>query len=65
MAIGDDEEAIAFGIEEFLSDPNGICLIEWSQRLQWLLPEVVYQVNMNHVSENEREIILPEWKDGL
>ncbi len=61
--ISNDEEAIAFGIEEFLADPSGICLIEWSQRLQWLLPDIIYQVSMNHVSETEREIILPDWRN--
>ncbi|MCM8540755.1 MAG: tRNA (adenosine(37)-N6)-threonylcarbamoyltransferase complex ATPase subunit type 1 TsaE [Lentisphaeraceae bacterium] len=54
--ISSDEEAISFGIEDFLNDPNAINLIEWPQRLEWLLPENIITVEMSHVSEFQRKI---------
>ena len=60
--ISDDEEALAFGIEDFLNDKQSICLIEWPQRLEWLLPEIVYHVDIQHVSETERKLTFPKVK---
>ena len=57
--IADDEDALTFGIEDFLTDKTAICIIEWPQRLSCLLPDEVYAVHLQHVSENEREIRLP------
>ena len=58
--ISSDEEAISFGIEEFLNDPKSINLIEWPQRLKWLLPEVVFPIEISHVSEFERKLRYPD-----
>ena len=58
--IGDDEEAIAFGIDEYLQRADAACLIEWSSRLEWLLPNEVYRINVEHVSESQRKIILSD-----
>jgi len=58
--IHDDDEAIAFGIDEFLNDKRGVCLIEWPQRLSWLLDTEVIAIEMFHVSEFEREIHIPD-----
>ena len=58
--IADDEEALSFGIEEYLNDPQSICLIEWPQRLSWLLPEDTIRVEIQHISENQRKIHYPE-----
>ena len=58
--ISSDEEAISFGIEDFLNDPNAINLIEWPQRLEWLLPENIITVEMSHVSEFQRKIRYPQ-----
>jgi tRNA threonylcarbamoyladenosine biosynthesis protein TsaE len=57
--ISDDEEALSFGIEDFLLDQAAICLIEWPVRLSWLLPDQVFAIDLEHVSENERQITLP------
>lgn len=58
--IGDDDEAIAFGIDEYLQRSDAACLIEWSSRLEWLLPDVVYNIKIEHVSESQRRIILSD-----
>ena len=57
--IQDDDEAIAFGIDDFLNDEEGICLIEWPQRLEWLLESDLIPIEIRHVSEFERELCIP------
>ena len=52
----DDEEAYAAGIEELIHDNNTISLIEWPQRLSWMLPKEVIKVNIIHQSEEQRLI---------
>ena len=58
--ISDDEEAIAFGIDEYLNREDAVCLIEWPSRLSWLLPEDLYSIQIEHVSETQRLIKLSE-----
>lgn len=58
--ISSDEEAISFGIEDFLNDQSAVNLIEWPQRLHWLLPENALPVEISHVSEFERLLKIPE-----
>ena len=62
--ISSDEEAISFGIEEFLNDKSAINLIEWPQRLTWLLPDSVIPVEISHVSEFQRMVKLPRIDGG-
>lgn len=57
--ISSDEEAVSFGIEEFLNDSHSINLIEWPQRLKWLLPDSVISIEISHVSEFVRKIKYP------
>jgi tRNA threonylcarbamoyladenosine biosynthesis protein TsaE len=35
--LGGSEEAVAFGIEEYLDDPDAVVVVEWAQRLEPLL----------------------------
>jgi tRNA threonylcarbamoyladenosine biosynthesis protein TsaE len=56
----DDEEAYQAGIEEILHDPNTISLVEWPERLSWMLPKGYLQVNISHQGDDKREIELPE-----
>lgn len=58
--ISSDEEAISFGIEEFLNDSSAVNLIEWPQRLEWLLPKTVIPVEISHVSEFQRKLRYPK-----
>ncbi|MCM8529993.1 MAG: tRNA (adenosine(37)-N6)-threonylcarbamoyltransferase complex ATPase subunit type 1 TsaE [Lentisphaeraceae bacterium] len=56
-----DDEAIAFGIDDYLSQKTAVCLIEWPSRLEWLLDGVeTYKVELQHVSEFQRKIIVSE-----
>lgn len=56
----DDEEAYQAGIEEILHDPNTISLVEWPERLSWMLPKDHIQINISHQGDNQRQIELPE-----
>lgn len=55
----DTDEFLSMGFDEFFF-ANGICCIEWSERISSLLPQDYLQVKMEHVSEEQRRItILP------
>ncbi len=49
------QEALEFGLEEYLYS-NGICLIEWPERIESLLPNECWVVEMKHVDKNRRKI---------
>ncbi len=49
------EEALEFGIEEYLYG-DGICLIEWPERIEALLPESSRVVEITHIDEKKRQI---------
>lgn len=52
----EDEEAfLSLGFEEFLFS-NGVCCIEWSERIAALLPPRTIRVTLTHVAEERREI---------
>lgn len=44
------------GFEEWISDAQGITLLEWPERIAELLPEKYITVHIASVSENERRI---------
>jgi len=54
--IGDEHAALGFGVDEFLSEPGAISLVEWPERIRGLLPDTVVRVELRHRSESEREI---------
>ncbi|WDE98123.1 tRNA (adenosine(37)-N6)-threonylcarbamoyltransferase complex ATPase subunit type 1 TsaE [Lentisphaera profundi] len=56
----DDEQAYQAGIEEILHDSNTISLVEWPERLSWMLPKDILQIKITHQSETSRLIELPE-----
>ncbi len=56
----DDEEAYQAGIEEILHDPYTISLVEWPERLSWMLPKKILQVNIKHINETTREFSFEE-----
>lgn len=43
------------GIEEYFTR-GGVCVIEWAEKLDGLLPRTAERIELNVVSENEREI---------
>ena len=49
------EEFIAKGFVDFL-ESDGICLIEWPERIEPLLPPKTKHITLSHVDENARRI---------
>jgi len=59
--IGDEQAALAFGIEEFLFAANAITLVEWPERIAALLaPTATIVITLTHINESQREIVLPD-----
>ena len=54
--ISDEHAALGFGVDEFLSEPGAIALVEWPERIAGLLPDDAIRVELAHRSETEREI---------
>ena len=56
--ISDVNAALAFGVDEFLDDPQGISLIEWPDRIDGILPENAICVEIEHLSDSERRLTI-------
>jgi tRNA threonylcarbamoyladenosine biosynthesis protein TsaE len=56
--INDENDAIAFGIDEFIFDPNSIALVEWPARIEGLWPNKTINIYLEHISETERSITI-------
>jgi tRNA threonylcarbamoyladenosine biosynthesis protein TsaE len=52
----DHKDLLPLGIEEILNNSQNIVLIEWSERVQEILPKDHTTVHIDHVGENERKI---------
>ena len=50
-----EEEAFDFGAEEYL-DSGSVCLIEWPDKIQSLLPEMVHSIQLEYINQNTRKI---------
>ena len=57
--INNDSEAIAFGIDEYLFNPNAYTLIEWPERIPGLLGNRAEKIVFEHLSADWRKITLP------
>ncbi len=52
------DDAIAFGIDEFILDPQAYCLIEWPVRVEELWTKDTVHVYFEHVDEERRSICI-------
>lgn len=50
------EEIKVLGLEEIMSDPDNIVLIEWPEKIVDSLPESRWEVKLDFVSKNSRSI---------
>lgn len=57
--IDNSDAALAFGVDEFLNDPDARVLLEWPERIEDLLPEGTVRIRIRHAGEGKREIVLP------
>lgn len=53
----DEKELVDIGIEDYLGDPETVCVIEWPEKMENLLrgKKTIY-VKFGHVSESERTV---------
>lgn len=51
-----EEEALEIGAEEYFYG-NGVCIIEWPERILSVLPDSRKEIHLNHIAKNRREII--------
>ncbi len=51
------EDALMLGLTDYFNG-NNICLIEWAENIEEVLPEQVKKVNITKISNTERKIIL-------
>ena len=51
------EDALMLGLTDYFNG-NNICLIEWAENIEDVLPEKVKKVNITKISNTERKIIL-------
>jgi tRNA threonylcarbamoyladenosine biosynthesis protein TsaE len=54
--INDAHSALAFGIDEYMSDKNAMTLIEWAERIEEILPPHALDVEIKRITDTEREI---------
>ena len=54
--INDVHCALAFGIDEYMSDKNAMTLIEWAERIEEILPPKTIHVEIKRINDTEREI---------
>lgn len=51
----DSDQFLSMGFDEML-DAGGVCCIEWSERIEDLLPSNVIRVTLEHLEEGKRNI---------
>ena len=60
--IADENAALAFGIDEFLFQPNAVTLVEWPEQIAGLLarPQLL-TVRFRHLDQSRRAIAFENW----
>lgn len=53
----DEKDALGIGIEECLENPKKVCVIEWAERIEKILPKKRLEIKFKYINENKREII--------
>lgn len=50
------EDFLGMGFDEYL-EAGGVCCIEWSERIQEILPEACTKITLSHLSNGGRRIL--------
>lgn len=58
--ISSAEAGLAFGVDEFLNDPNAYTLVEWPDRVGDVIPENAWNISIEHLDESSRKITIVE-----
>ena len=54
--IANSVSALAFGVDEFLDDPESTALVEWPERIADIMPDSTLRIEIRHLSDTERKI---------
>lgn len=54
--LNSENELLSIGFDEYLKDESILILIEWSEKIKNLLPEIYYKISIDHINENTRKI---------
>ncbi|HCE43860.1 MAG TPA: tRNA (adenosine(37)-N6)-threonylcarbamoyltransferase complex ATPase subunit type 1 TsaE [Lentisphaeria bacterium] len=54
--IEDSKAALVFGVDEYLSGPDSVLLIEWAERIEDILPPGTMRVEISHAGGDKRKI---------
>lgn len=57
------EDFINLGVEEMLYG-DGVCVVEWSEKVMKELPQSAILVRLNALEDGSREITIDNWKYG-
>ncbi|MGN8225609.1 tRNA (adenosine(37)-N6)-threonylcarbamoyltransferase complex ATPase subunit type 1 TsaE [Gracilimonas sp. BCB1] len=52
-----EQEALEIGAEEYFYG-DGVCLVEWPEKIGGLIPEDAIRVEISHIPGNKRKIII-------
>jgi tRNA threonylcarbamoyladenosine biosynthesis protein TsaE len=55
--LNSEEEALALGIEDYLYG-DGVCLIEWAEKLPGILPDEHLAVTLTIIAETKRRVVM-------
>ena len=56
-----EQEALEIGAEEYFYG-DGVCLVEWPKKIEGLIPEEAIWIEMSHLPEDKRKIIIHQKK---
>ncbi|MDF2577255.1 MAG: yjeE [Chlamydiales bacterium] len=60
----DAEQFLEAGFDEYFY-ADGICCIEWSERIQTILPSSILKVSIEHRGPEQRHITISPWEETL
>lgn len=50
------DELLDIGLDEALTPQDGICVLEWAERAQDLLPEKRVEIHLSHAGRDDRTL---------
>lgn len=53
----DADEFLSMGFDEFFYE-GGICCLEWSERIESLIPKNAIRITMNHLENHSRRVVI-------
>lgn len=55
--LADSKQFQEMGFDEYF-DEEGVCCIEWAERIESILPENTISISIKHIGDNQREITI-------